>query len=687
MNESAAPAGGPGPTAEEAARSTTDPPVDSNSTGSAPANEDRQAEQLMDLVRPRERPRRRRPSTPAGPSVDILRKWVEGDDRAMEAWIRSAPAPMPAGLREPLESGGAAAETVPVPPEPETGGRPRGVPAASPVPRTPAIAEREKIVLKWLTDLLERSRSEQFDPASVLEELQEMNLKLYEERGKRARLEDEVEQVKRGAIAVIKYVRSREAIAREESLRDKEAEIADLKLKLLQGNAGAAPAASAEREAEIEARLSGEFAAKEEEMRHRIAQLEGEVRELKEEARGIVEREALLDAKAKELPDAVAKGLRQLESREKELANRETEVRMRFEEVRAATDDRSRQKDLLKLKEKQLSEWELQLRTLKQASEIEARTLEQARRELDETGIPLQEGRRIEELKADLTRREDDLRNREMLLHKRIEELETRLASSDEEGTGKPMISESPESRAPTGVRRLDDLMFGGLPRGTQVLVNGPAHTGKELLARLFVAEGLRRGIPAIWVVTDKTYTQVREEMTGLLPTYKDLEQKGLVRYVDLYSRSLGVTQTEAGVRLLQTTDRGVLEQLTQAVSTYSQELKEKAPSYRLVFESVSTMTAYMDTMTSFRFLQPFTGRRKLDGAEAYYLLETGMHSESDLETLEHMVDGSLNLKVEQLKTFLSVRGITDVQSRAWVGYTFSKRAFSLGSFSLDHIR
>ena len=63
------------------------------------------------------------------------------------------------------------------------------------------------------------------------------------------------------------------------------------------------------------------------------------------------------------------------------------------------------------------------------------------------------------------------------------------------------------------------------------------------------------------------------------------------------------------------------------------------------------------------------------------------MHSDSDMESLEHMVDGALNLKIEQLKTFLSVRGITDSQSRAWVGYTFTRKTFGLGSFSLEHIR
>jgi KaiC/GvpD/RAD55 family RecA-like ATPase len=217
--------------------------------------------------------------------------------------------------------------------------------------------------------------------------------------------------------------------------------------------------------------------------------------------------------------------------------------------------------------------------------------------------------------------------------------------------------------------------------------VNGPAHTGKDILARLFMAEGLKNGSGALWVITDRTYTTVREEMTAIQPNYPELEKRGLVRYVDLYSKSLGVHEAERGVKLLMSTDKALLEQLVAAVNTFASELKEKAKGYRIVFESVSTVTAYLDAAMTFRFLQPLIGRRKLDGAAGYYELETGMHSESDLQTLEHMMDGSIHLKVDQLKTFLSVRGITDVQSRAWVGYTFSKKAFTLGSFSLDHIR
>jgi KaiC/GvpD/RAD55 family RecA-like ATPase len=297
---------------------------------------------------------------------------------------------------------------------------------------------------------------------------------------------------------------------------------------------------------------------------------------------------------------------------------------------------------------------------------------------------------RMEQLQAEIAKKEEELRAREGFLHQKMEELEgleRRAAEGEADRMRGEIAEEVASAKRKTGVRRLDDLLFGGIPPGTQVLLTGPAHTGLDTLARLFMAEGLREGIGTLWIVTDRTYLAIREEMTTLVPAYAEHERQGRVRYVDVYSRGLGLTDAEPGVKLVAPTDKDALEQMAAATNAFAQELKDKAGGYRLVFESVSTLTAYLDTAKTFRFLQPFVGRRKLDGAIAYYLVETGMHSESEMEAAEHMMDGSIHLKLEQLKTFLSVRGVTDAQSRAWIGYTFGKKTFNLGSFSLDHIR
>ena len=655
-------------------------------------------------VRRTDRPRGRAAAAPISKgkgSTEVLKKWVDGDDSALEAWIHSpeaaAPertAPPPAG---PAAPGGAPG--TPSPAAEAAAAVPASPPAAATLPAN--LLEREETIVRWLTTLLDRMKSDRFDPHTLLQESQELQRSLFEERERRRQLEEELEQVKRGSVAVIKYIRTREGKAREELLEEKNSEISELRGRLdllfarvraAQGGAAAEPptlepaAAEAgvdpEHHRELErAERAADLAEREGALRRRVAELEAQLHEATA---------ARPDAApAEETPAAPAA------DRDRELLRREGELRRRLEEITTRGEENERHREALAFKDREIGERQAEMEVRRKALEVEARRLEELKKGMPADLIAQNpsartEAERLTALEESFARREKELAAKEAFLARRLgeaEELEKRAAHEEADRLHTEAVADAQANKTRTGVRRLDDLLFGGLPVGSQVLVGGPAHTGKDVLARLFIADGLKGGQGAIWVVTDRTYSTVREEMTAILPSYPEYEKKGVVRYVDLYSRSLGVTEADKSVRLLASSDKALLDQLTAAANTFATELKEKTGSYRLVFESVSTVTAYLDTTATFRFLQPFIGRRKLDRAAGYYILESGMHSESDLQSLEHMMDGSVSLKVDQLKTFLSVRGITDVQSRAWVGYTFSKKAFNLGSFSLDHIR
>jgi KaiC/GvpD/RAD55 family RecA-like ATPase len=667
----------------------------------APQDADQIVEKWAGSVRRPERARRHRVTVAPKDSAAVLKKWVDGDDRVMEDWIRASDQGRPA-------------PAVPAPvsaPSPSPS-RPLDLASAAPV------LEREETVVRWLTGLLDRVKSDQFDPSTMIQEVQDLQRQLYDERTKRKQLEDEVEHVKRGSIAVIKYVRGREAKEREIALRAKDDEIAEMKLRLLAlEGVSARPAAGSDAAPtdqplsplatadavekavrELDQRLREEFGEREHEyiereteLRRRIVQLEGEVRNLAAENERAEEHAQLLGKEAGPLAEDVARRLGEVAQREKDLVARENELRTKFEEIRINAEEVERRRGPLEFKERELAAFDQQLTTRRQALDIEARRLEEIRREVGASGISgSNEAQRLEDLRHELSKKETELRAREGQLRERIQELEKmagRAAEVEADRMHADSVAAAAETKVKSGVRRLDDLLYGGFPVGAQVLMNGAAHTGKDTLARLFSVEGLKVGVPSIWIVTDKTYGQVREDLAGLYPGLPDAEKKGMLRWVDLYSRSVGSTASAAGVRLLSSTDKTVLDQLAQTVNGFAEELKETFQAYRLIFESVSTLTAYLDSSATFRFLQPFVGRRKIEGAVSYYVLDSGMHSESDLETLEHMVDGSINLKVEQMKTFLSVRGIGEAQARTWVGYTFTKRSFNLGSFSLEHIR
>lgn len=61
-------------------------------------------------------------------------------------------------------------------------------------------------------------------------------------------------------------------------------------------------------------------------------------------------------------------------------------------------------------------------------------------------------------------------------------------------------------AKAPTGIRGLDEVTGGGLPRGRPTLVCGPAGSGKTLLAMEFLVRGITQfGEPGVFVAFEET--------------------------------------------------------------------------------------------------------------------------------------------------------------------------------------
>src|SRR5208282_5549877 len=313
----------------------------------APVNADQIVERWVGNVQRADRGRKRRLPTAAKGSTDVLRKWVDGDDRAMEDWIRSSDTerPAPVAPAPPMATGTEEGALLPRTAEP--GG-------------LPAVSEREETVVRWLTGLLDRVKSDQFDPSSMIQEVQDLQRQLYDERTKRKQLEDQVEHVKRGSIAVIKYVRSREAKEREVAVRAKEAEVADLKLRLnaLNGSpvgpgavpegsvgdgvssSGSDPGSVERAIRDTELRLRNEFSdhehqfiERETELRRRVVQLEGEIRSLSSVAQQAEGRAELVGKQGSPIAEDVTRRLEELTVKERDVVARENELRAKFEEI------------------------------------------------------------------------------------------------------------------------------------------------------------------------------------------------------------------------------------------------------------------------------------------------------------------------------------------------------------------
>lgn len=81
-----------------------------------------------------------------------------------------------------------------------------------------------------------------------------------------------------------------------------------------------------------------------------------------------------------------------------------------------------------------------------------------------------------------------------------------------------PMVPAAPElAKAPSGIRGLDEITGGGLPRGRVTLVTGGAGTGKTLLGAVFLGEGIRRyGEPGVLLTFEEPEPKVVANVRSL---------------------------------------------------------------------------------------------------------------------------------------------------------------------------
>ncbi len=370
----------------------------------------------------------------------------------------------------------------------------------------------------------------------------------------------------------------------------------------------------------------------------------------------------------------------ELAERDKEIAELRNELAIKEEEMRKL-------QEMISFKENEIARREQDLQFREKKLEKEIKNLELAKNEIgnmDEIALK----RRLEDLQDEIKRKEEELRVKMKYLEAKERELKAKmegLVEAEVAAAEEEIKAEIKERKVKTGTRRLDDLLYGGFPLASNVIVYGPPYSKKEILIYSFMAEGLRKGIPIIWVLTDKTPPELKEEMSYVLPTYEQYEKMGLVYYIDAYSRTIGDDTTLEGVIYLDSqTD---VDGLIKHVGDISKKIKEKYPYYRLAFMSLSTIMAYMEQQNLLRFLQVFTTWRKRDNAVALYLLEKGLHSENEIEMVGKSMNGMVEFKTEGHKTFLTVKGITDAQSRGWIEVDATKSMIRLGSFSLGHIR
>src|SRR5688572_19573746 len=142
-------------------------------------------------------------------------------------------------------------------------------------------------------------------------------------------------------------------------------------------------------------------------------------------------------------------------------------------------------------------------------------------------------------------------------------------------------------TRLSVGVRELDGMLGGGLPRGYSLLVAGPSGSGKSILAGAFLAEGGRRGETGVIAAFEQRPNKSRGQ------TIAELIDSGRIGVID--TRALNMSVDEIASLLIAEIHR--LKASRVVIDSLSGFELALAPTFRADFrESLARMISALAT-------------------------------------------------------------------------------------------
>ncbi|MBI4362222.1 MAG: recombinase RecA [Euryarchaeota archaeon] len=202
---------------------------------------------------------------------------------------------------------------------------------------------------------------------------------------------------------------------------------------------------------------------------------------------------------------------------------------------------------------------------------------------------------------------------------------------------------------------------------GTNIMLIGPPMSGKEVIANNILYSGLAQGESGILVTTSMSG---EDALKWFKDNGLDLEpHKPRLGIVDCMSQTIGLAigDTENIKRVSSPVN---LTGISVGITNFFEDfwMKKQVRKARLCVYSLSTMLMYSNLQTVFRFLHVFTGRIKTADALGIYVVEQGMHDDATINTLKQLLDGVLEVKVENDSCFLRAMGMSQKPTK-WYEY------------------
>jgi KaiC/GvpD/RAD55 family RecA-like ATPase len=192
--------------------------------------------------------------------------------------------------------------------------------------------------------------------------------------------------------------------------------------------------------------------------------------------------------------------------------------------------------------------------------------------------------------------------------------------------------------RVKTGVKGLDELLSGGLPKESITLVSGPPGSGKSIFCYQFIATGIQEGKKCLYLTLDKKVEGLLTQAEQLGINFQPAIESGQTKFLFLNINKKLIYETMVNEILSGNYDRIVLDSITplSEMPIYINNPDFKSETDNIDHEEVST------------------GNFPVRRLHLHYIMNALETSKCTAVVTSELQSGSLNYSRDGLSEFLA---------------------------------
>lgn len=210
-----------------------------------------------------------------------------------------------------------------------------------------------------------------------------------------------------------------------------------------------------------------------------------------------------------------------------------------------------------------------------------------------------------------------------------------------------------------TGIKEIDDRIFGGFPRSQYVLVFGDVGVGKGILCRQILYNALIRGEYGIYFTLRNSPGDVRNKMGYFGWDTTKFEEEGSFIIVDGYSGLIGREEIQNSDAEYVIDDPTNLIRVSKVMDEVLDRVK--GHHFLVLVDDLTTLLYYVETKELLRHIMKFKAKlKRLNGINFYILHEKALDPQT-VAQIESIMDSLVEVRYvekERLERQLRIKSM-----------------------------